>query len=46
MFENTIETSWKDRMIVQYFVEKMEQIGYPQPRQAYSELFLKLKIQH
>tara|TARA_R110000868_G_scaffold83813_8_gene236720 strand:+ start:13382 stop:13894 length:513 start_codon:yes stop_codon:yes gene_type:complete len=46
MFENTMETSWKDRMIVQYFVEKMEELGYPQPRQAYRELFFKLKIQH
>jgi chromosomal replication initiation ATPase DnaA len=46
MFENTMETSWKDRMIVQYFVEKMEELGYPQPRQAYSELFFKLNIQH
>ena len=46
MFENTIETSWKDRMIIQYFVEKMEELGYPQPRQAYGELFFKLKIQH
>ena len=45
-FENTIETSWKDRMIIQYFVEKMEELGYPQPRQAYRELFFKLKIQH
>jgi len=46
MFENTMETSWKDRMIVQYFVEKMEELGYPQPRQAYRELFFKLNIQH
>lgn len=46
MFENTMETSWKDRMIVQYFVEKMEELGYPQPRQAYKELFFKLNIQH
>jgi hypothetical protein len=45
-FENTMETSWKDRMIVQYFVEKMEELGYPQPRQAYRDLFFKLKIQH
>ena len=46
MFENTMETSWKDRMIVQYFVEKMEELGYPQPRQAYRELFSKLNIKH
>jgi hypothetical protein len=46
MFENTMETSWKDRMVVQYFVEKMEELGYPQPRQAYRELFFKLNIQH
>jgi chromosomal replication initiation ATPase DnaA len=46
MFENTMETSWKDRMVVQYFVEKMEELGYPQPRQAYRELFYKLNIQH
>jgi hypothetical protein len=46
MFENTMETSWKDRMVVQYFVERMEELGYPQPRQAYRELFFKLKIQH
>jgi hypothetical protein len=46
MFENTIETSWKDRMVVQYFVERMEELGYPQPRQAYRELFFKLNIQH
>jgi hypothetical protein len=46
MFENTMETSWKDRMVVQYFVEKMEELGYPQPRQAYRDLFFKLKIQH
>lgn len=45
-FENTMETSWKDRMVVQYFVEKMEEFGYPQPRQAYRELFFKLNIQH
>jgi hypothetical protein len=46
MFENTMETSWKDRMVIQYFVEKMEELGYPQPRQAYRDLFYKLKIQH
>jgi chromosomal replication initiation ATPase DnaA len=46
MFETTMETSWKDRMIVQYFVEKMEELGYPQPRQAYKDLFFKLNIQH
>lgn len=46
MFENCMETSWKDRMIVQYFVEKMEELGYPQPRQAFRELFFKLNIQH
>ena len=46
MFENTMETSWKDRMVVQYFVEKMEQLGYPQPRQAFRELFFKLRIEH
>lgn len=46
MFENTMETSWKDRMVVQYFVEKMEELGYPQPRQAYGDLFSKLNIQH
>jgi hypothetical protein len=45
-FENTMETSWRDRMIVQYFVEKMEELGYPQPRQAFRELFFKLNIQH
>ena len=45
-FENTMETSWKDRMVVQYFVEKMEELGYPQPRQAFRELFFKLNIQH
>jgi hypothetical protein len=45
-FEDTILTSWKDRMLVQYFVEKMEELGYPQPRQAYKDLFSKLKIQH
>lgn len=44
MFEITMETSWKDRMIVQYFVEKMEELGYPQPKQAYRELYFKLKI--
>jgi len=46
MFENTMETSWKDRMVVQYFVERMEELGYPQPRQAYRELYFKLNIQH
>ena len=46
MFENTMETSWKDRMVIQYFVEKMEELGYPQPRQSYRELFFKLNIQH
>ena len=46
MFENTMETSWKDRMVIQYFVEKMEELGYPQPRQAYRDLFFKLNIQH
>ena len=46
MFEDCMETSWKDRMIVQYFVEKMEELGYPQPRQVYRELFFKLNIQH
>jgi hypothetical protein len=46
MFENTMETSWKDRMIVQYFVEKMEELGYPQPRQAFRELYFKLNIKH
>ena len=46
MFENTMETSWKDRMVAQYFVEKMEELGYPQPRQAYRELYFKLNIQH
>jgi chromosomal replication initiation ATPase DnaA len=46
MFENTMETSWKDRMVVQYFIERMEELGYPQPRQAYRELYFKLKIQH
>jgi hypothetical protein len=46
MFENTMETSWKDRMVVQYFIERMEELGYPQPRQAYRELYFKLNIQH
>jgi hypothetical protein len=46
MFENTMETSWKDRMIIQYFVEKMEELGYPQPRQAFRELYFKLNIKH
>lgn len=46
MFENTMETSWKDRMVIQYFVERMEELGYPQPRQAYRELYFKLNIQH
>ena len=46
MFENTMETSWKDRMVVQYFVERMEELGYPQPRQAYRELYFKLNIQN
>jgi hypothetical protein len=46
MFEDTMQTSWKDRMVIQYFVEKMEELGYPQPRQAYRDLFFKLKIQH
>jgi hypothetical protein len=45
-FEDTILTSWKDRMLVQYFVEKMEELGYPQPRQAYRELYFKLKIKN
>jgi hypothetical protein len=44
-FEDTILTSWKDRMLVQYFVEKMEELGYPQPRQAYRDLYFKLKIE-
>lgn len=46
MFQDSMETSWKDRMIVQYFIEKMEELGYPQPRQAYRDLILKLKIKH
>jgi hypothetical protein len=44
-FEDTILTSWKERMLAQYFVEKMEELGYSQPRVAYKELLYKLKIQ-
>jgi hypothetical protein len=44
-FEDTILTSWKDRMLVQYFVEKMDELGYPQPKQAYRELYFKLNIE-
>ena len=44
-FENTVETSWKDRMLVQYFTEKMEENGYQQPKQAYKQLLYKLKIE-
>lgn len=44
-FEDTVETSWKDRMLIQYFVEKMEENGYPQPKEALSDLYFKLKIQ-
>jgi hypothetical protein len=44
-FQDCVETSWKDRMLVQYFVEKMEEHGYSQPRVAYKELLYKLKIQ-
>jgi hypothetical protein len=46
MFQDSMETSWKDRMIVQYFVEKMEELGYRQPRQAFNDLIFKLKIKH
>jgi len=44
-FEDTILTSWKDRMLVQYFTERMEESGYQQPKQAYKQLLYKLKIE-
>jgi len=43
-FEETVETSWKDRMLVNHFVDVMEQNGYLQPKIVYSELLRKLKI--
>lgn len=45
-FEQVVETSWKDRMLVSHFVDVMEEKGYMQPKLVYNELLINLKIKN